>query len=66
MFGFIGLSQAVKVRAQAERIAARIGRLGYRTTIVGAEAMRAPTEWFSNVERDHDFVLYVAEADELA
>jgi NTE family protein len=66
VFGFIGLSQAVNVRAQAERIATRIGKLGYRVTIVGAEAMRAPTEWFSNVERDHDFVLYVAEADELA
>jgi NTE family protein len=66
VFGFIGLSPGVQVRAQAERIASRIGKLGYRTTIVGAEAMRAPTEWFSNVERDHDFVLYVAEADELA
>ena len=66
VFGFIGLSQAVKVRAQAEQIASRIGKLGYRATIVGVEALRAPTEWFSNVERDHDFVLYVAEADELA
>jgi NTE family protein len=66
VFGFIGLSHGVQVRAQAERIASRIGKLGYRTTIVGAEAMRAPTEWFSNVERDHDFVLYVAESDELA
>ena len=66
VFGFIGLSPGVQVRAQAERIASRIGKLGYRTTIVGAEAMRAPTEWFSNVERDHDFVLYVAESDELA
>ena len=66
VFGFIGLSQAVRVRDLAERIAARIGKLGYRATIVGVEAMRAPTEWFSNVERDHDFVLYVAEADELA
>jgi NTE family protein len=66
VFGFIGLSPAISVRSQAERIASRIGKLGYRATIVGVEAMRAPTEWFSNVERDHDFVLYVAETEELA
>ena len=66
VFGFIGLSPAVRVRELAARIGVRIGRLGYRATIVGVEALRAPTEWFSNVERDHDFVLYVAEADELA
>ena len=65
VFSFIGLSAAVRVRALAAGLAARIGKLGYRVTIVGAEALRAPTEWFSNVERDHDFVLYVAEADEL-
>jgi NTE family protein len=66
VFGFIGLSQALRVRSLISGIASRIGELGYRVTLVGAEALRAPTEWFSNVERDHDFVLYVAEADELA
>jgi len=65
VFGFIGLSPAVRVRSLVAGLAARIGKLGYRATIVGGEALRAPTEWFSNVERDHDFVLYVAEADEL-
>jgi len=64
VFAFIGLGEQVSVRPLAAEIAARIGRLGYRATVVGAEAQRAPTEWFSNVERDHDFVLYVAEADE--
>jgi len=29
--------------------------------VLGAEAQTAPTEWFSEVERTHDFVLYVAE-----
>jgi NTE family protein len=66
VFGFIGLSPAVRVRELVTGIAARIGKLGYRATIVGVEAQRAPTEWFSNVERDHDFVLYIAEADELS
>ncbi|HEY2708875.1 MAG TPA: patatin-like phospholipase family protein [Caulobacteraceae bacterium] len=61
VFGFIGLSPSIEVRPLVADIATRIGKLGYRTTIVGAEALRAPTEWFSNVERDHDFVLYVAE-----
>ena len=64
VFSFIGISEALSVRALAIELASRIGRLGYRVTVVGAEALQAPTEWFSNVERDHDFVLYVAEAGE--
>ena len=66
VFGFIGVTPGVKVRTLVADISTRIGRLGYRATIVGAEALQAPTEWFSNVERDHDFVLYVAEAAELS
>jgi NTE family protein len=66
VFGFIGLTPGVRLRPLVSAIAARIGKLGYRATIVGAEALRAPTEWFSNVERDHDFVLYVAETDEVS
>jgi NTE family protein len=66
VFGFIGVTPGVKVRPLVAEMATRIGRLGYRATIVGAEALQAPTEWFSNVERDHDFVLYVAEPAELS
>jgi NTE family protein len=66
VFGFIAVTGSVQVRPLVSEIATRIGRLGYRVTIVGAEALQAPTEWFSNVERDHDFVLYVAEATEAA
>jgi NTE family protein len=66
VFGFIGLAASVRVRPLVTEIAARIGQLGYRATIVGAEALQAPTEWFSNVERDHDFVLYVADVEELS
>lgn len=64
VFSFIAVSEALPVRPLAMELASRIGRLGYRVTVVGAEALQAPTEWFSNVERDHDFVLYVAEAGE--
>jgi NTE family protein len=66
VYGFIGVAPHVKTRPLVEDLAARIGKLGYRATVVGVEALQAPTEWFSNVERDHDFVLYVAEAEELA
>ncbi|HMO42884.1 MAG TPA: hypothetical protein PKB04_06095, partial [Phenylobacterium sp.] len=33
--------------------------------VVGAEAASAPTAWYSEVERAHDFVLYAAEGDDL-
>lgn len=66
VYAFIGVASHVRARPLATDVAARIGRLGYRVTVVGVEALQAPTEWFSNVERDHDFVLYVAEAEEIS
>ena len=45
-----------------EKIAAEIAALDYKVTTIGSEAQSAPTEWFSDVEKTHDFVLYVAEA----
>ncbi|MGK3151768.1 hypothetical protein VQE80_15395, partial [Staphylococcus shinii] len=45
---------------------AEIVAMGYSATTAGREALNAPTEWFSNVENAHDFVLYAAEADETA
>ncbi len=64
VFGFIGVGAGLKIRPMVTDLAGRVGKLGYQVTVVGAEAQQAPTEWFSNVERDHDFVLYVAEAEE--
>jgi NTE family protein len=64
VFGFIGLGIDIDTREQVERIEHAIRRLGYTVTLVGREAQHAPTEWFSNVEAEHDFVLYVAESDE--
>ncbi|HWA61569.1 MAG TPA: patatin-like phospholipase family protein [Caulobacteraceae bacterium] len=61
VFGFIAAGAGVKTRPFAEKVAIAIGRLGYAVTVVGAEAQHAPTEWFSNVEHDHDFVLYAAD-----
>ena len=34
--------------------------------MVGVEAQHAPTEWFSDVERDYDFVLYAAEGQDMS
>lgn len=61
VFGFVSLGQAGALRPLVERLAREIIRLGYTVTTIGAEAQTAPTEWFSDVERTHDFVLYVAE-----
>jgi NTE family protein len=61
VFGFTPAGRPGPIRPLVERIAAEMGRLGYTVEVVGAEAASAPTEWFSEVERNHDFVLYVAE-----
>jgi NTE family protein len=65
VFGFIAVEPAPPIRPIVERLA-RASNLGYSVTVEGGESLLAPTEWFSNVEREHDFVLYVAEADETA
>lgn len=64
VFGFIPVGRPGPVRPLVERLEREIAALGYQVTTVGAEADAAPTEWFSEVERVHDFVLYVAERDE--
>lgn len=64
VFGFIPVGRPGAIRPIVERLEREITALGYQVTTVGAEAASAPTEWFSEVERTHDFVLYVAERDE--
>ncbi|UAL08973.1 patatin-like phospholipase family protein [Caulobacter segnis] len=66
VFGFIAVEPGAAIRPIVERLARCIESLGYSATVEGGESLLAPTEWFSNVEREHDFVLYVAEADETA
>ena len=66
VFGFIAVEPGAAIRPIIERLARCIEGLGYSVTVEGGESLLAPTEWFSNVEREHDFVLYVAEADETA
>lgn len=62
VFGFVTLGQPGAIRPTVERLEREIAALGYNVTTVGVEAVGAPTEWFSDVERTHDFVLYVAES----
>lgn len=64
VFGFVPIGQPGPLRGLIERIAHEIGVLGYSVTCIGSEAQSAPTEWFSEVERTHDFVLYLAEASD--
>ena len=64
VFGFVPIGQPGPLRALVERIGREIGRLGYSWTCIGVEAQSAPTEWFSEVERTHDFVLYAAESSD--
>ena len=66
VFGFVPVGRPGALRPIVERLEREIAALGYAVTTVGAEAAAAPTEWFSEVERVHDFVLYVAERDETA
>ena len=66
VFGFVPVGRPGPLRPLVERLEREIAELGYAVTTVGAEAAAAPTEWFSEVERTHDFVLYVAERDETA
>jgi NTE family protein len=64
VFGMIGVSHGTRVREMAERLAECISAQGYVCAVMGVEAANAPTEWFSNVEAEHDFVLYAAECDD--
>jgi NTE family protein len=66
VFGFIAADGGRKIRPLVDKIALEIARSGHSVTVAGAEATHAPTEWFSNVEADHDYVLYAAEHAETA
>jgi NTE family protein len=66
VFGFIAVENGAPIRPLIDDLAEAIEALGYSVTVEGGESLAAPTEWFSDVEREHDFVLYVAETDETA
>lgn len=61
VYGFIAADAGPAIRPMVETLAALIERMGYTVDVAGNEALMAPTEWFSRVEAEHDFVFYVAE-----
>lgn len=65
VFGFIS-ARPRPIRAFVERVAAAIEASGFTCQVIDHSALSSATEWFSRVEDAHDFVLYVAEADEPA
>lgn len=65
VFGFLAVADGVNVRPLADRVAQEIAGLGYSSLVVGVEAVNVAPEWFSEAERSHDFVLYVAENADL-
>ena len=64
VFGFLGLVEAAGVRAVVERVARRLRGSGLTVAVVGGEALRQSSEWFSALEQAHDIVLLAAEAHE--
>lgn len=65
VFGFVG-ARARPIRAFVERIAAAVIAMGHTVQVIDETALRSASEWFSRVEDSHDYVLYVAEADQPA
>ncbi|KAK0350470.1 hypothetical protein LTR94_028903, partial [Friedmanniomyces endolithicus] len=65
VFGFIS-ARPRPIRAFVERIAAAVQAMGFSCRIIDQSALTSAAEWFSHVEDDHDYVLYVAEQDQPA
>lgn len=66
VFGFIAADRGPPIRPLVGQLAAEVEKLGYSVTVAGGDAVDASTEWFSNLEASHDFILYCAEHDEEA
>ncbi|HUO93196.1 MAG TPA: patatin-like phospholipase family protein [Rhizomicrobium sp.] len=65
-FGFLAACEGPPVRDFVERLRREVEGHGARTTLLTAEHLTRPTEWFSEREEEHDCVFYVAECGEAA
>lgn len=65
VFGFVS-ARPRPIRAFVERIAAAVQAMGFTCKVIDQSALSSAAEWFSRVEDDHDYVLYVAELDQTA
>ena len=66
VFGFVGVTEALKARPLVDQIARAIEAMGHTVAVIDGGALGLSTGWFSNVEHSCAFVLYVAEATEAA
>lgn len=65
VFGFIS-ARARPIRPFVDRVRGAIEALGFSCEIVDHGALTSVAEWFSRIEESHDYVLYVAEREEIA
>lgn len=65
VFGFIS-ARDKPIRSFVEAVAEGVLAQGFSCQVVDDTALKSATEWFSRVEDTHDYVLYVAEADQPA
>lgn len=63
VFGFVSARDR-PIRAFVERVARAVEAQGSTCHVIDSSALASAAEWFSRVEDAHDYVLYVAEADE--
>jgi NTE family protein len=63
VFGFVAARER-PIRSFVDRIAQAIRDQGLTCRVIDHSALASAADWFSRVEEDHDYVLYVAERDE--
>src|SRR5690606_8888920 len=63
VFGFVSAREK-PIRAFVERVARAVEAQGATCHVIDSSALSSAAEWFSRVEDAHDYVLYVAEANE--
>ncbi|QBQ47619.1 patatin-like phospholipase family protein [Brevundimonas naejangsanensis] len=63
VFGFVS-ARDKPIRAFVERVARAVEAQGATCHVIDSSALSSAAEWFSRVEDAHDYVLYVAEANE--
>lgn len=63
VFGFVSARDR-PIRGFVERVARAIANSGATCHVIDSASITSAAEWFSRVEDAHDYVLYVAEANE--
>jgi NTE family protein len=63
---FLPAQDGVETREVAERLAQCLKRQGSTVAVVGTEGLEESPQWFSELERNHDYVFLHGTADEAA